>query len=136
MAGQKVIPAPVAPQSILCDSAKAVNTVTPAAFLTVPAGRQWIGSINVVCDNTAATAVDATATVNTSGTGVTPAAGVALATAVDSGATGTGMPGQVNNVTIQAPVGNSVNLTLTNSTATTFSSYASATGILVDPLGS
>jgi len=108
------------------------NTVASLAFLTVPAGRTWFGCVNVVCSNDGAIGANDTAQVLTGGTGVIPTSGNIIAAAIDSGAAGTsGQPGYAGAVYVQAPAGNAVNLLLLNSTATTFSSLATANGVLL-----
>jgi hypothetical protein len=125
------------PNQVVTGAATATNTTSPQTIITVPAGRTWVGSITLGATNSATAASNATAKVNTSGTGAIPAAAVNLLTVHCSlvGTTPAGLASQNNatpgDVVVQAPVGNSVTLTLTNSTATTFVSDATAVGVLV-----
>lgn len=123
------------PNQILDGSATAANTVAAQTLITVPAGRTWMGAIALSATNTTAGGSTATATINTAGAGVIPAAAVNLLR-VHCSTVGTvaGLASQNNevpDVTIVAPAGNAVTLTLTNSTGTTFTSDATAVGILL-----
>src|SRR5579863_7431590 len=123
------------PSQILSGSATAANTAAAQTILTVPAGRTWSGSITIAATNTASSGTTATAQINTAGTGAIPANAVNLLK-VHCSTVGTvvglaSQNNQVGDVTVAAPIGNAVTLTLTNSTATTFTSDASAVGVLI-----
>lgn len=124
---QPVIPAA---SNILCGGVNAVNSVAPVTIITIPAGRTWYGTIHTAANNITAVAADASGVVKVNGSGVTPANStiVALTTAV--GATGPAIGGASGPIYITAGSG-AATVTLTNSTATTFSSYAVANGILL-----
>jgi hypothetical protein len=119
---------------ILSNAVTATNTTTPQTLLTIPAGRTWVGSIALAATNSAASGATAIASISTAGTGVTPAAGALLKVHCSTVGTTAGLASQNNEigpVTVVAPTGNSVTLTLTNSTATTFTSDATAVGALL-----
>jgi hypothetical protein len=116
--------------NILSNAITVANSVTATTVITIPANRTWYGTINVLADNLAATAADVNAAVKTAGATVTPAAGTVLSYSMDSGATGTGLAGTSGPTFVSAGT-SAATLTLTNATATTFTSYASANGILL-----
>lgn len=117
-------------------------TAGATTLITIPAGRVWVGEVdvNVACAETAAGAVQAQATaqIATSGAGVTPAAGIIATVQAVAGvnsATGTvGTQGHASNkfsLVVVAPVGNAVTLTVTPTVAGTFGSVnVSALGLL------
>lgn len=120
---------------ILAGSATAANTAAAQTILTVPAGRTWNGSLTLTLANQAAAGSLVTASINGAGTGVVPAAAVNLLSVI-AGTVGTiGGDGTNSNttgdITVTAPVGNAVTLTVTNSTATTCTSMANANGTLI-----
>lgn len=125
----------VAPTSIVSGNVTAANTAAAQTLITIPAGRTWYGSVNVTLTNQATTGTLVLASVATAGTGVTPAAATVVL-GVQAGSVGT-VAGDatntqgVSNIYVVAPAGNSVTLTLTNSTATTCTSIAQANGQLI-----
>jgi len=126
-------PVSVAAANVLCGSGAATNSTAVQTLITVPAGRTWYGTVNASIAATAGTAL-VSATINTAGTNVTPAAAVNLLTVTSDPVTAAGQT--ANAMTsgpfyVIAPAGNSVTLTLTNSSATTNASTASALGILL-----
>lgn len=132
MASSQVAMQPItpAPTSILCNGINVVNSVTPSTIITIPAGRTWYGTIHTAANNTTAIAADAVATVKVNGTGVPPANSTIIALCTAIGATGPAIGGASGPIYIAAGTG-AATVTLTNSTATTFSSYAVANGILL-----
>lgn len=116
------------PASIVGGSA----TTNGATIITVPAGRTWRGSVSVSASNGSAAAFSAS--VVTSGTGVSPTAGTALIGACGSFiglplTAASAAPGNaVSDVYVSAPVGNSVSLVL-NTTAS--NTIATANGTLL-----
>lgn len=130
-----VASAPPAAANILTGRA----TANGGTVITVPAGRIWRGTValSAALATAAATAgATATPTVSTAGAGVTPAAGAVLGLALATGggvATGTVGTNAQNSVaaplTVIAPAGNAVTLTLQTGGATVAS--ASAVGELV-----
>lgn len=128
-----VSPVSVAAANVLCGSGAATNTVAAQTLITVPAGRTWYGTVSASIGATAGTAL-VSANINTAGTGVTPAAAVNLLTVTSDPVTAAGDTVNQNlsgPFYVIAPVGNSVSLTLTNSSATTNASTATALGILL-----
>lgn len=128
-----VSPVSVAAANVLCGSGAATNSTTPQTLITVPAGRTWYGTVSASIAATAGTAV-VSANINTAGTGVTPAAAVNLLTVTSDPVTAAGDTVNQNTTGpfyVIAPVGNSVTVTLTNTSATTNASTASALGILL-----
>lgn len=115
---------------VLSGGVQVDNSSTPTTFLTIPAGRTWVGSIAVCGSNADTTQSLASSSITTAGTNVTPAAGTVLAQVIsrrDSAATVmTHYP-----VYVTAPAGNAVTLQLTNSRGTTYSGAASANGVLL-----
>lgn len=120
------------------------HTATTGAttFLTIAAGRTWVGEVGVVCDvSVAATntaAGQALGVITTAGAGVTPAAGTVLSSEARAGAnaaTGTvGSQGAVAirlPLTVVAPVGNAVTLALTSTIVGVGRVAVSASGRLV-----
>lgn len=120
-----------APTSILCNGINVVNTITGSTIITIPAGRTWYGTVHVAANNTTAVAADAVALVKVFGSGVAPANGTIVAFAAASGATGTTDGGTSGPLYIAAGAGGAATVQLSNSTATTFSSYAAANGVLL-----
>lgn len=120
---------------ILAGAATASNTVSAQTVITIPAGRTWVGSIVCGASNTTANTSIDTAQVKTAGATVTPAAGTALLTVHDSilGTTAVGPASQNNSINdvIIAAGSSAATVTLTNSTATTFTSDCSAVGVLL-----
>lgn len=123
--------------NILSGSATAANTVTTQVILTVPAGRTWFGSLNLALSNTAAAGQAVSANINTVGTNPVPLAAVNLLT-VTNATVGASVAGEVtesaatgSNIYVQAPAGNSITLNLTNTSATTNTSFANANGVLL-----
>ena len=128
-----VSPISVAAANVLCGSAAATNSAAAQTIITVPAGRTWYGTVSAFIAATAGTAL-VSATINTAGTNVTPAAAVNLLTVTSDPVTAAGQTAAgltTGPFYVIAPVGNSVTLTLTNSSATTNQSTASALGILL-----
>ncbi len=115
---------------ILSGGVQVDNSSTPTTFLTIPAGRTWVGSVAVCGSNADTTQSLATSSVTTAGTNAIPAPGTVIAQVIsrrDSAATVmTHYP-----VYVTAPAGNSVTLQLTNSRGTTYSGVASANGVLL-----
>lgn len=112
----------------------ATNTAAAQTLLTIPAGRTWVGSIALAGTNSAAAGATAIATIATAGTNVIPAAGPLLKVHCSTVGTTAGLASQnnaISDVVVVAPAANSVTLTLTNSTATTFASDATAVGVLL-----
>jgi hypothetical protein len=106
------------------------STTGATTLLTVPAGRTWVGTIGAACVTAIAaassTAGQARAVIASAGTGVTPAAGTLLAVEADAGANAaTGTVGSNNAahhsmpLTLIAPVGNTVTLTVVTTQAGT-----------------
>lgn len=106
------------------------HTITTAAttLLTVPAGKTWIGEvvISAALSKAAAAAGDGSArgVIATAGTGVVPTAGTQLAIEAKAGANvATGTSGTSGNnsvrvkMTVVAPAGNAVTLTLASTVA-------------------
>lgn len=128
-----VSPVSVAAANVLCGSGAATNSVAAQTLITVPAGRTWYGTVSASIGATAGTAL-VSANINTAGTNVTPAAAVNILTVTSDPVTAAG--DTVNQNTsgpfyVIAPAGNTVTLTLTNTSATTNASTASALGILL-----
>lgn len=122
------------PGQILVGAATATNVGTAQTLLTIPAGRTWVGSLAISGTNTAAAGATAIATIATAGSGVIPAAGALLKVHCSTVGTTAGLAAANNNISdvvVVAPAANSVTLTLTNSTATTFTSDATAVGVLL-----
>lgn len=116
------------PANINSGSTIITNSTTPTTFLTVPANSSWSGTVSVTAISSVAPGAPAvgTASVTIVGTGSTPATGTVLVTA---GASSTGAGNTTTQIVyVAAPVGNSVTLQLTNSTATTFAASANANG--------
>lgn len=132
-----VCPPFVSAGNVLSGSATAANTVTTQVIITVPAGRTWYGTLNLSLSNTAAAGGAVTANINTAGTSPTPLAAVNLLTAQNT-TVGAAVAGEVvvavntgSPIYIIAPGGNSITVNLTNSSATTNTSFATANGILL-----
>lgn len=118
-------------------------TTGATTLLTVPAGRTWVGKVGAGCSTTVAaaglTAGQARAVIATAGAGVTPAAGTVFAVeanAAVNAATGTvgssAQASQVMPLTVVAPGGNSVTLTVVTTQGGTSSRVdAWASGALV-----
>ena len=116
-------PAVPAAANVLAGHLAHTSTTAAAAFLTVAAGKTWMGTVSICCDvaiaAASATAGHALGVVATAGTGVTPSAATYLTCEARAGAnaaTGTVGSSAANSVTVQdfviiAPVGNSVTLT-------------------------
>jgi len=123
------------PTQILAGSAAAIGTVTPQTIITIPAGQTWSGSISATMTNNATSGTTIEAQINTAGTGVIPSSSVNLLTVmaatVGTVASDTTNSGIISDVVVAAPPGNSVTITLTNSTSTTNRSYANACGVLI-----
>jgi hypothetical protein len=107
-------------------------TTGATTLLTVAAGRTWVGTVGAACAvgiaAASATAGQARAVFATAGTGVTPAAGTVLAVEAKAGAnaaTGTvgsnGARTATMPLTIIAPAGNSVTVTVATTQAGTAS---------------
>lgn len=116
----------------------------PTDFLTVPAGKTWVGkvtlSVTATKDAAATTGGSVRAVVTTAGTGVTPAAGAIFEvdTAVGANAaTGTSGTQSSNcgslEIMVAAPVGNTVSLQFQTIVAniSTAASVASAFGYTI-----
>lgn len=117
---------------ILSGGTRVNNSVTSTAFLTVPAGRTWFGTVNSSCAATTVASTVVDARVVTVGTNVVPAAGTVLSLALCSGVSGNGTASAgPSPCYVTAPVGNSVTLNLLLSSATTTSGSATATGVLL-----
>lgn len=125
-----VTPAKATAGNILTGSLVLLASTTQTAFLTIPAGQTWFGSITVMAASTATVASTQNCRVVTAGTGVLPAAATMVAVALASRDTSPGMV-TIPNVTVIAPSGNTVTLELLNSTATTFGGAAVANGVLL-----
>jgi hypothetical protein len=122
------------PGQILANAVSATNTAAAQTLLTVPAGRTWLGSLALAATNTAAAGATGISTIATAGTGVVPAAGPLLKVHCSTVGTTAGLASQnnaISDVLVVAPAGNAVTLTLTNSTATTYTSDATAVGVLI-----
>lgn len=124
------------PGQILSGSNTATNSTTPVTLITIPAGRTWIGALTIGATNSAAAGTTATAKITTSSASTIPSNSVNLLT-VHCSTVGTtaGLASQNNatpgDVIINNPTGSSITVQLTNSTATTFTSDATAIGILL-----
>lgn len=125
-----VTPAKVDANSVLCAGTVLLASTTQTAFLTIPAGRTWYGTVTAIAASLATTASTQNSRVVTAGTGVIPAANTIVAVALSSRDTAPGVV-TIPNVTIVAPAGNSVTLEILNSTATTFGGAAVANGVLL-----
>lgn len=126
-------PATVTAANILSGSATASNTASAQTIITIPAGRTWYGTVSAEIVQTAGTGL-VSANINTAGAGVTPAAAVNLCTVSATAVTAAGNVSDQQTsgpFYVVAPGGNSVTLTLTNTSATTNVSHASALGILL-----
>lgn len=135
-ANVRFVPAIPADADILSGSVTVSNTVTETTIITIPAGRTWFGSITVwnhQATTAAATYVDSK--VRTLGTNAVPSSGTVIGLASSKFTGGAGSvanpPYLFPNIYVKAPVGNSVTITLTNSTATAMNSSATANGILL-----
>lgn len=124
----------VSPQNqILSNGVTATNTASAQTIITIPAGKVWTGGISLGCTNSATAGASASSTISVSGGGTSiPAQGTKLLT-VHCSTVGTtaGLASQNNavpEVTIAALTG-TVTVVVTNSTATTFTSDASAIGM-------
>lgn len=119
------------PNRTLAGAATALNTVTPATIITIPAGRSWHGKVSAQANSTSGTAggVDGAARVVTAGTGVLPAAGTILAQSISRRDTGAATD-RTEAVKVVAPAGNDVTLQLVLTTAATFAGGAHAYGEL------
>lgn len=113
---------------VLTGAATVTNSAVETTLITIPAGRTWVGTVNVdtVWTGTASTAVKF-AHVRTLGTNVTPAAGTVLLR-VNTTTAGNNQSGPV---TVTAPVGNTVTVTLTAGGAVTQIASGSAWGVLL-----
>lgn len=121
--------------NVLSGSATAANTAAAQTIITIPAGRTWYGTVSLVLTNQATTGTLVKATINTAGTGSTPAAATNILT-VHAGTVGTVAGLATGSLTsgpfyAVAPAGNSITLTVTNNTATTCTSDAEANGVLL-----
>lgn len=107
-------------------------TTGATTLLTVPAGRTWVGTIAATCAvgiaAASSTAGQARAAFATAGTGVTPAAGTVAACEAKAGANAaTGTVGSNGSarlalpLTVVAPAGNSVTVTVATTQAGTSS---------------
>jgi hypothetical protein len=125
---QAIKPGIPAAADLLAGSNQATASTTAVTFLTIPAGRTWRGDVTLGIAATATVAFGAS--VNTAGTGVSPAAGAIVRT-VCVGAGGNNSV-TLTGVTIAAPVGNAVTLQV-QSSATSAGSLvsASACGVLL-----
>lgn len=119
------------PANILSGGTVVQNSTTSTAFLTIPPGRTWRGTVSVCAANNRATAAHGDSRVVTAGTGVVPAADTILAVAVSFRDTAPGVA-TVSGVEVVAPAGNAVTLNLVNSLGTTYSGSASAVGRLLE----
>jgi hypothetical protein len=129
-AGQvDVFPAKPSVNDIVSGGLVLLASTAQTAFLTIPAGRTWVGSVTAIAASLATTASTQSAKVVTNGTGVTPAAGTIVAVSLSSRDTAPGVTTQ--KVFVTAPAANSVTLELVNSTATTFGGAACASGTLL-----
>lgn len=113
---------------ILTGSITVTNSATETTIITIPANRTWVGTVNVdtVWTGTASTAVKF-AHIRTLGAGVTPAAGTVLLR-VNTTTAGNNQSGQI---TVTAPVGNAVTITITAGGAVTQIASGSAFGVLL-----
>jgi hypothetical protein len=128
----ETIPIKPGTPNILSSGVAVTNSVAATVLITIPAGRTWYGSICVNANNlVGASGSDSFAMVTTAGTGVTPAAGTKLAYGTATGSSGGQGAGLSGPTYVTAPSGNAVTLMVTNSVATTFSSYSTANGILL-----
>lgn len=125
-----IVPATTSAANVLSGGVQVDNSVTSTAFLTVPAGRTWVGSVAVCGSNADTTQTLATSRVVTAGTGVTPAAGTIIASVISRRDVASPTMA-LDKVYVVAPAGNSVTLELVNSRATTYSGTASASGVLL-----
>lgn len=119
----------VAPENVVTGSTTASDSVTPVTFVTIPAGRTFVGQVTIVANSRATTAAFATASCVVTGTGAVPPTTSAVIVAGSSRDAGACPVTQTIQVT--APAGNTVALQLVNSTATTFNSSACANGQLI-----
>jgi hypothetical protein len=121
------------------------TTTGATTLLTIAAGKTWQGVITVCAAGSKAAATtgsgEVKATIATAGTNVTPAAGTVMIVRAQMGANAaTGVTGTQGNstvtmpITVNAPVGNSVTLTLqTDLTAVTVGTVdATASGVYVN----
>lgn len=126
---QQAPPRVVASTAMLSGSGTITDTVTPTVLVTVPAGKTFIGQVNVVANSRATTAAYATVSATVSGGGVSvPAQGTVLALAGssrDAGACPVTLPAQVTCTS------GTVTIVITASTATTFNASGIAVGELV-----
>lgn len=122
--------ATVTPANVLVGFQSFTATTAATTVLTVPAGRTWVGTLNISASvtNAAVNAVQgqARAVVTTAGAGVTPAAGTIAAVEARAGAnaaTGTvGTQGNAHinvNAVVVAPAGNAVQIQVTTTIAGT-----------------
>ena len=118
---------------IISGSATVTNSTTAVAIITIPANRTWFGTVTASGGWTSTTGAASATIIDilTAGTNVSPAVGTRVASLSVSNLVGSGQSLSMNNVYVTAPVGNSVTLTVKNSTATTFQSTGSATGYLL-----
>ena len=127
----KAVPYTPAAADIVAGGVVLANSAASTAFLTVPAGRTWYGSVGVTCAEGTTSALDHNTQVVTAGTGVVPAAGTIIAVGLSKRDTGSGQV-VMNNVYVVAPAGNAVTLNLLNSAAAVnLTGAASATGVLL-----
>lgn len=116
--------------NILSGTVTVTNSTSPGTIITIPAGRQWVGDVTVSLASTAAAIV--AASVSVVGTGSIPSTGTVVCRVNVGGLTSGGFQDSVTcRVRAVAPVGNSISLWLTNSSAATNTSSASANGILI-----
>lgn len=114
-------------------------TADAATIITVPAGRTWKGTVSLTASLATAIGAAATAatpTVSIAGAGATPAAGAILgrplnvAASAATATNGSNVAGNADTeLTVAAPAGNAVTLTLQLGGATAAS--ATATGLLL-----
>lgn len=116
--------------NILSGTVTVTNSVSPGTIITIPAGRQWVGEVSISLASTAAAIVNAA--VSVVGTGAIPATGTVVGRVHVGGLTSGGFQTTATYpIRAVAPSGNAISLWLTNSSATTNTSSASANGMLL-----
>lgn len=122
-------PRVIASASVAVGAVSATDSTAPVLLLTIPAGKTFVGSLNVTANSRATTAAYARATVVVNGTNASPPDGTVIIEAGssrDAGACPVTYPVQVT-----APAGNSATLSLVLTTATTFNGSACCFGEFV-----
>lgn len=124
-AAPRVIPA----AALLSGSGTITDSVTPVVLVTIPAGKTFIGTLNVTANSRATTAAYGTIAASTAGGGVSvPAQATVLnlaGSSRDAGACPVTVPVQVTATS------GTVTIVITASTATSFNGSGFVTGELV-----